>query len=193
LREPAAISLREIIDAVTSALPSPDDYRLVIFGHSMGAIVAFEVARQLRREGRALPAVLMVSGCAAPHLPGRAPRIAHLPASEVFGIMAERHGGIPDAILNDPELVELMGGTLKADLTIMEAYEASLEEPLACPIVALGGLEDAWTSQMELSAWSTHTTDEFSLEQFPGGHFYFRQPEVLATLLGRIREITLSE
>jgi medium-chain acyl-[acyl-carrier-protein] hydrolase len=184
-------SLPDIVEAIAAELTLPDDLPFVMFGHSMGAIVAFEVARQLRREGREGPAALLVSGKVAPDLPGRAPRIAHFPPTEVLRVTGERYGGVPAAIMGDPELVELMGNCLKADLAIVEDYEPDGEAPLECPIVAIGGDDDAWVARNELDAWAQHTTGDFSSVQFRGGHFYFRTPDVQQALLALIRETCL--
>jgi surfactin synthase thioesterase subunit len=106
--------------------------------------------------------------------------------------MSERHGGVPAAIMRDRELVELMGNALKADLAIVEDYEpAAGEAPLDCPIVAIGGDDDAWVARDELDAWGLHTTADFSSVQFRGGHFYFRTSDVQQALLARIRETCL--
>jgi surfactin synthase thioesterase subunit len=114
-----------------------------------------------------------------------------LSAAEILQLMAERHGGIPEAVLNDPDLVNLMGGALKADLTIMEAYRSDVEEPLECPVIALGGDQDEWVSPEELDAWAKHTRGDFSAQIFRGGHFYFRSAEVLPSLLAKIRQSCL--
>jgi medium-chain acyl-[acyl-carrier-protein] hydrolase len=99
--------------------------------------------------------------------------------------------GVPAAIMGDPELVELMGNCLKADLAIVEDYEPDGEAPLECPIVAIGGDDDAWVARNELDAWAQHTTGDFSSVQFRGGHFYFRTPDVQQALLALIRETCL--
>jgi medium-chain acyl-[acyl-carrier-protein] hydrolase len=81
-----------------------------------------------------------------------------------------------------------MGRVLQADLAIMERYECAPAEPLECPILAFGGLDDAWVDRGELDAWRQHTQAEFSSTQFPGDHFYFRAPEVLQSLLEHVRK-----
>ncbi len=186
LREPLVHSLDEIVEAVSGALLELDRRPVVLFGHSFGAIVAFEVANALQRAAAA-PSALLVSGRAAPDLPNRAPRIAHLSAADVLQETAERYGGIPDAVLEDPQLRSLQGRVLQADLEMTERYQHTSDGSLTCPITALGGLDDAWVTRRELDGWQHQTSGAFSCLQFPGGHFYFKAPANETMFLNRIR------
>jgi surfactin synthase thioesterase subunit len=178
----------EIVAPVTAAVASLDDGPLVLFGHSMGSMLAFEVARALRRAGRRGPDALVVSGRGAPQLATRAPVLAHLPDAELIEQAARLFGGIPPELLREPELLQLMVKVLRADLTVVETYRYVPEEPLGCPILALGGAHDPWVSEEELAAWRQQTSAGFTSEQIPGEHFYFRTAGGERPLLARLLE-----
>ena len=179
----------EIVEPVAQAIAAISESPFVIFGHSMGSILAFEVARQLRRMSRLTPAALIVSGRCAPQLRPKIPPVSHLDGAPLVYRASELFGGIPREVLEHQELIELMARVLKADMRIVEEYRYLPEEPLSCPIAAYGGDRDPWVSQSELDAWREQTRGGFIREQFPGDHFYLREEENELRLLGKIREI----
>jgi medium-chain acyl-[acyl-carrier-protein] hydrolase len=185
---PASQAL-EIIEPVAQAIAHAGRSPFVIFGHSMGAILAFEVARQLRRVSSLFPDALIVSGRCAPQLRSNVPRVSHLDGPRLVHRAAELFGGIPPEVLENQELIELMARVLKADMTIVEEYRYLPEPPLDCPIVAYGGDQDPWASESELEAWREQTRAGFIGEQFPGDHFYLREQKNELRLLQHIREI----
>jgi surfactin synthase thioesterase subunit len=149
------------------------------FGHSMGSLVAFELAREMRRRGLPGPELLMVSGHRAPQRPDPEPPIHGLPEHEFLDEIRQLNG-TPEAVLKNPELLQLVIPVLRADFEVCETYAYEEETPLACPIVAFGGTEDADVPQEDVAAWSHQTTGPFTLRMFPGGHFYFLdQPAAL--------------
>jgi len=153
------------------------------FGHSMGALASFETARQLRREHALLPVHLLVSGCRAPQLPSPYPPLHALPDPEFLKELRLLNG-IPRQALEYPELIELMLPTLRADFAVYDTYTYSTEPPLECPISAFGGLQDGKVSRDCLAAWRDQTSTSFSLQMFPGDHFFLHtaQPLLLQTL-----------
>jgi len=185
---PASQAL-EIVEPVTQAMATAGRSPFVIFGHSMGAVLAFEVARQLRRVSTQFPAALIVSGRCAPQLQPHVPRVSHLEGSRLVHRAAELFGGIPQEVLDNQELIELMARVLKADMTIVEKYKYVSEPPLDCPIAAYGGDRDPWASKSELEAWREQTRSGFIRQQFPGDHFYLREARNELRLLKDIREI----
>ena len=188
-REPPATRATDIIVPVTRAIASIDDGApLVLFGHSMGAILAFEVARQLRRMGRG-PSALVVSGRCAPQLRTRSPRLAHLDGMELVDRLAGLYGGIPPEVLAEVSLADLMARVLKGDLTVIEGYEYFPDELLACPIVACGGTEDPWVTPDELGGWREQTRGGFVAERYPGDHFYFRRADSERRLLDGVARV----
>lgn len=179
----------EIVESATEAIASTVNVPFLLFGHSMGSILAFEVARQLRRIYSRNPSALLVSGRCAPQLISRTPRLAHLPDVDLLRQIIEHYGGIPPEALDDPELVEMMARVLKADLRVVETYQYIDQEALRCPIAAYGGQTDPWVSETELNAWRAQTVNTFTAEQYEGGHFYFRSVESERQLLGSLRRI----
>jgi surfactin synthase thioesterase subunit len=178
----------EIAEAIAGLLDRP----FSLFGHSMGAWLAFEVARQLRRAGSNLPSQLFVSGRRAPHLPDRETELGPLTDAEFVTQIRRRFDGIPQAIVDDNELLQLMLPSLRADVTMLETYVYRPEDPFDCPIVAFGGSEDNETTVDDLNAWQLHTTGRFALKMFPGGHFFLNSARssllsAIASDLGRLR------
>lgn len=150
--------------------------RYVFFGHSLGALIAFEVCRGFRRIGTALPDRLIVSGLGAPHLPPRRPPIHDLPEREFIDEL-RRLDGTPDEALRNAELMELLLPMLRADSALSETYEFTDEPPLACPIVAFGGQDDEDAPVEDVREWRVHTNGPFTYRIFPGGHFFLHEHE----------------
>jgi surfactin synthase thioesterase subunit len=161
------------------------DLPFALFGHSMGGLIAFELARELRRRARSGPVFLAVSGCPAPQCSSsRVAPVAHLNDAEFLEQVKSRYSAIPEEVLAQPELVELLLPALRADMGIVEAYSCTPEPPLECPIRCFGGTTDHTVPREHLDAWREQTRGPFSLREFPGGHFFlFDSPnEVLAAL-----------
>jgi medium-chain acyl-[acyl-carrier-protein] hydrolase len=190
--EPPLSQWTEIAMPVTDVISRFDDAPVVLFGHSMGSILAFEVARDLRRRRSRPPSALIVSGRTAPQLIGRAPRIGHLEGRQLLGHLIELYGGIPHTALDEADLVDVMARVLKSDLSVVEGYRYLPEPPLDLPIAAFGGFDDLWVTAGELDAWREQTQGAFTARMFPGDHFYFRISESEGALLDQVRRICSS-
>jgi medium-chain acyl-[acyl-carrier-protein] hydrolase len=172
LREAALTRIEPLLTAAAAAIRPYLDVPFAVFGHSLGALVAFELVRLLRASEGREPVHLFVSGRRAPHLPPRHPPIADLPDPEFIVELGRRYGGIPAAVMSEPELLALLLPGLKADMGLFEAYRYELREPLGCPISAFGGALDAESSPADLEQWREQTTGAFSVRTFQGGHFF---------------------
>jgi surfactin synthase thioesterase subunit len=111
-----------------------------------------------------------------------------LPDDQFVAEVRARYGGIPEAVLREPELMKLLLPSLRSDFEMLHSYEYVEGEPLECPVVALRGRDDARTPLDELEAWEHETQGPFSVHEFAGGHFYFQQAEEAIAALVR-REI----
>lgn len=182
--EPAYAALGPLVGALADALAPELGGRFALFGHSLGALVSFELTRELRRRGRPLPCHLLVSGRPAPQLPARYPPLAYLPDAELLAQLHRRYGyALPEDDGQLDELLDVMLPTLRRDVTVSDAYVHAEEAPLACPITAFGGLDDATVTRDELRAWQHQTAGRFEIRQVPGGHFYL-ESEFLIRFVG---------
>jgi medium-chain acyl-[acyl-carrier-protein] hydrolase len=147
------------------------DLPYVLFGYSVGAILAFELTRMLEGGNTLSPRELIVAAAPAPQCPRREPSIATLSDEEFVGQL-KAYGGTPAAVLENEELTALLLPMLRADFSIAETYEHEPRSPLRCPVTAYGGSTDPWVSEAEIVAWRDVTTGPFSHRIFHGGHFF---------------------
>lgn len=183
-RDPPFSRFPSLISALADAVAPLFDKSVVIYGHSMGALAAFELARELRRRGQSMPTRLLVAGRGAPHQPlGRKP-IYNLPDSE-FRQALMRFNGTPAAVLANDELMQIFMPTLRADFTAHETYVYQNEPPLDCPIIAIGGESDEVVTANDLNEWQQHTRSTFHSHILPGGHFflYSQRAELLQLIV----------
>jgi medium-chain acyl-[acyl-carrier-protein] hydrolase len=180
LREPPFTRMRPLAEAALRALLPLFDRPFVLFGHSMGAAISFEITRLLRGGRGPRPLALFVSGCRALQLPDPQAPTYHLPEPEFLARLHELNG-TPAGVLEHPELLRLLLPLLRADFELCQTYRYTPEPPLRLPIVAFGGTEDAEVDYAHLSAWREQTVGPFSLHMLPGDHFFINtsQPSLL--------------
>lgn len=164
-------SLPPLIEALARGIEPYLTSPFAFFGHSMGGLISFELARYLRRQQMASPAHLFVSAFRAPQLPDTDPPIHQLPDDE-FIYELKRFNGTPPAVLENTELMQLLLNTLRADFSLCETYTYTEEAPLSCPLSVFGGVQDKEVTRVELEQWQKQTTHDFSLRMFPGDHFF---------------------
>lgn len=156
------------------------DLPVAFFGHSMGAIIAYELARALRRRLAIEPRHLFVSGRRAPHVTREPVPIEQL---DEPALLAEvrRLDGTPPEVLRNRELLALVLPTLRADFALCETYTHTPSLPLSCPVTAFGGLADPQATRAEVEAWREHTSGRFVARLLPGDHFFINHSADLLT------------
>ena len=187
--EKAFQSAADLADSATQAILPHLTMPFVFFGHSLGAMTSFEVARRLRKAGRPLPFRMFASAHRAPHLPHPHPIIHGLPDQAFIDQMCSQYGGIPQAVLDNPDLVELMLPCLRADFTVFETYRYDEEAPLPIPLTAFGGTRDRRITEHEISGWRQQTANEFRYEMFDGDHFFLqdRREQLIDSIMRDLR------
>jgi len=185
MREQPFTNLDALVQAATEAIKPLLDKPFALFGHSMGAMISFELARRLREQGQPQPSYLFISGRRAPQLPNDDPLSYNLPDTELRQELL-RLNGTPKEVLEHPELMELMLPLLRADFSVVETYEYRPGVPLDCPLTAFGGLRDSEVSREQLEAWREQTTAEFALRMLPGDHFFLNDAQTQTLLLSAV-------
>jgi medium-chain acyl-[acyl-carrier-protein] hydrolase len=171
LGEPMPDDVHRLVSDLADALAPCLDRPYGLFGYSMGAKLAFAVARQLADRGLPPPAKLGVAANTAPDAGPHCPGAARLPDPEFAGYLRQL-GGTPEQVLSDPDLSRLLFPILRADFHLLE--QGVDQAALDCPIVAYAGLEDDAAPSAAMLCWRAFTRGGFTLRVFPGGHFFFQ-------------------
>lgn len=193
LREAPFTRLSALVPALAEAIRPQLETPFVFFGHSMGAIINFELARYLRKEYGLTPLHLFVSGRRAPQVPLREPVTHDLPEPE-FLVELARLNGTPSEVLQNLELMQLILPILRADFALCETYTYVDEPPLDCPISAFGGLRDRKVTRQDLEEWRVQTSSSYLLRMLPGDHFFLNacQPLLLDLLTRELLQLVKS-
>ncbi len=186
LREPPPLSMGALLQGLVPALLPHLDRPFAFFGHSMGALVAYETTRALQRRGAPVPARLLLSGRRAPHLPENDPPMHQLDDEAFIAEIDRRYKGIPPEVLEHRDLLDLLLPGLRADMTVIETHRHEGSTVYNGPITAFGGTHDARAPREQLEAWQQHTPQPLTLRQFEGGHFYFNEPRVRDSLIAAV-------
>ena len=172
----------DLVEAVSKAILPHLDKPFAFFGHSLGAIISFEVSRRLKKEHRREPEHLFVSGSGAPQTSRSGRALHNLPDSKFIKGLRELDG-TPREILENTELMRLLLPTLRADFAVSETYVYEPAPPLDCPITAFGGLQDREVNRKRLESWRSQTRASFSLQMFAGDHFFLHDARPLLQAL----------
>lgn len=178
IRETPFRRLDTLLDGLVEGLGSELERPFAFFGHSMGALIGFELARRLRREGLPQPVWLFVSARRPPQLPPKDDDIYYdLPEEEFIAKLRELDG-TPDEVLAHPELMQMLLPLLRADFELNETLDYREEAALDCPISAFGGLSDVEVPREDLQQWAPHSRASFKLRMLRGGHFFVAEPNL---------------
>ena len=172
LRETPLTSIAAMVDAVRPALDQKLDLPFAIFGHSMGALMAFELTVVLERSGMRAPTRLFVSARRSPEEPDPKPPVHALPEADFLDALQERYGAIPDAVRKEPELLELLLPVLRADIRAVETYAPTAGATVRCPVHVYGGAGDTHPRPAQLPRWERVVQQPITIRLFPGDHFY---------------------
>lgn len=169
LKDQPPRNMSQIIELLVPQFSQLQDVPWIFYGHSYGSLIAYELAKQLH------PKALFVSSRRAPHLPSPFPPAATLTDEQFLHVMQNMYHAIPDAVVNEKELLELLLPALKNDIHINETHSSSLEPLLDIPVVAMHGKEDSTITTSEMLAWKEVTTGHFTHKVFEGSHFFIDQ------------------
>lgn len=171
LREPPLTRMEPLVAELVRQVLALQDLPFAFYGHSLGAYVALEVARALRRRGAPMPQHLFVASSGAPQLHHVTTPIHTGPDAGLIALL-RRYGSTPEAVLAEPDLMALLLPAFRADYGIWETYVYTDEPPLDVPISAFGGLTDEMATRERIEGWRAQTTGTFVLQMFPGGHLF---------------------
>jgi surfactin synthase thioesterase subunit len=185
--EPSATAMAPLVSALAQELQPLLTLPYALFGHSMGAFVAFDLAHELSAM-RAGPVHLFASAQRGPRLPYAVQPIFALPDADFLAAVRERYQAIPEPVLRQPDLMAVLLRTLRSDFTLVEDYRYRATTLLSCPVTALGGQEDRQIAREQLAGWSLETAKSFDLRLLPGGHFFLNESrrELLAIIRDRL-------
>lgn len=162
------VLVNQITDGIQDELNTP----YALFGHSMGAALAYELTCELAQRDLPLPKHLFVSGRNAPHVPWPLENMDNLSDDAFIQKISKLFGNISEAVLKEPELLEIITPILRADFNILDGYQ-HLEKPqLACPITVFNGTDDEWTDLESTQSWNRYTQAKFSYQSMEGSHFF---------------------
>ncbi|MEE1753767.1 thioesterase II family protein [Streptomyces sp. SP18CS02] len=186
--EPCVGDMSKLADLVVEEIRPWTDRPLAFFGHSMGAVLGYEVARRLERDGVRL-LTFFASGRRAPSCV----RAEDVHLRDDAGLITEvkKLNGTDDRLLDEPEVVEMLLPALRSDYQAVETYRYEPGPALGCPVVVLTGDRDPQVTAEEARAWREHTDGSFDLRTYPGGHFYLNAhaPSVMETVAAQLRDV----
>jgi medium-chain acyl-[acyl-carrier-protein] hydrolase len=188
---PPVDRIDQVVDLLAQAMRSlrDDGTPFGLFGHSMGALICYALARRLRADGDVLPRHLFLAGRRGAHIADPLPAIHRLPR-DAFLERVRALGGISDEVLQRPELLEMSVPVLRADFAICETFRYQEDAPLPCPISTFGGYDDPTTTMEQLQGWRRHTVGPFRQRMYSGNHFFIgpHQNEILRAVSADVTE-----
>jgi medium-chain acyl-[acyl-carrier-protein] hydrolase len=171
LMEKPIADVNTLVELLAASLMPYVDQPYALFGHSVGALVCFDLCRRLREYGAPAPVRLFVSAYRAPQVSRRGKTLHRLSDSDFVQELRDLQG-TPEAVLNNRELMQILLPVMRADFELHETYVYKPGPALDCPISAYGGLQDRHVTEADLRAWREHTASSFIFRFLPGDHFF---------------------
>lgn len=187
--EPLIDAMAPLVDRLADALADLDDRPFAFYGHSLGGLVAFELACELRRRGARPPIHLAIGARRAPDRSAPETDIHHLPDDAFVDEIQERYGAIPAAVLAEPEMMALFIPVLRADFTILETRVHRTRDPLDIPLTAFAAVDDDRNEVADVEAWRGATRSPFEMVTLDGGGHFFHQTRAEAVLAPLVRRL----
>ena len=192
--EPPHRSVAEMVQDYLPVLRAHLDLPFAFYGHSLGGLVALELAQQLRAEGLPLPGNLFIGASAPPAAGLIHPVISHLSDEGFVTAVQERYSGIPESVFKESELMEIFLPALKADFSAYETFDRNCVRLVSCPITAFAGSEDAVIVPDVMQEWCRHTEVSFDLRIIPGDHFFLSSSgQLVLSTIGEKMKSSLPE
>jgi surfactin synthase thioesterase subunit len=187
LREPRLTQWQPLVADITAAVSEQAAGAYAVFGHSLGALVGYEVCRAMEDRGRP-PALLATAARNGPSARASHAPIHNLPDAQFLNSI-ERLGGTPASVLDHLDLLRVFLPVLRADMRLAEVYRRPPRPPLSCPIATFGGRQDKMTDEAGLLAWEQETIGGFEFTYVDGGHFFLEEPEFTGRLAARLARL----
>jgi surfactin synthase thioesterase subunit len=181
--EPVTDDLDRLVAVCGAHLTPLLDRPFAFFGHSLGALAAFELTRLLRRRGGPRPVHLFLSAHRAPDLPPSRPPVSRLPDGQFLARLWRMAAPSP-SVVRDPELLLLLAPMMRADFRLCEGYAYTSDAPVDQPVTCFAAVDDPEVDEDEVAAWERHTTGGYRLSRYTGGHLFVRDhaPRLLAEI-----------
>lgn len=173
-KEPFITNMDDLIDKMWPYISVVLDYPFAFFGHSLGGLIAFELAKKIQQENRGTLLNLFISAASAPNY-GESTHAFHQLPDDQFIQHLRKYGGMPEQILQDADALNVFLPRLRADFTLFETYRNRVPFPINAPIRVFGGNEDYLIALNSLQAWEKYTKTSFTIQLFPGNHFYLQK------------------
>ncbi|MFI0861629.1 thioesterase II family protein [Streptomyces smyrnaeus] len=199
LREPRITDGRLLLDELDAQLGPLLEQPYALYGHSLGALVAYRFAQRVRRVGRPAPVLVGLGACPPPHLPTPLTDQCEMPDAALLAAL-DRYGTLPGYLFERPHWLRTLLSTMRDDLRLAAslravggAAEAEQDAPLDCPVHAFAGTRDEAAPPAAVAEWRRWASGPFALHRVPGGHFFVRDTALLELLAAQLRRTGFPE